>query len=350
MIFKIIPDKMKKFFCLILVNTALQFTLFAQEKSALFSSNDPIEIKMKFSVKELKSQTNDSTFMDSFLQYKNEKGEWDSVDVELRTRGNFRLKNCYYPPLRMKIKKKDGEGTIFEGNKSLKIVIPCSKLKNADGFIMREYLCYQLYEEVTPYIFETRLIKVTLENGDEKNGEPVQLVGFLIEDDDEVAERFGGNIIKDKKIPATFLQDSSAVRHDFFQMMIGNTDWSNQFSHNEASLQLEGNTVVPLAYDFDMTGLVNPPYAQVSDQVEIEKVTDRLYRGFCRDPQLMQTIRQEFLASEANILKQVDLLVGTVEERDIKFVKGFLEDFFEVLKDDRLFKAEVLDACRSHGS
>lgn len=341
---------MKKLFCLISVITALQFSLFAQEKSPLFSSTDPIEIKMKFSVKEIKSETNDSTFMDSFLQYRNEKGEWDSVDVELRTRGNFRLKNCYYPPLRMKIKKKDGEGTIFEGNKSMKIVLPCNKIKNADGFIMREYLCYQLFEEVSQYTFDTRLIKVTLENEDEKRGEPIQLMGFLIEDDDEVANRFGGNIINDKKIPATFMQDSATVRHDMFQMMIGNTDWSNLFRHNETVLQLDEKTVVPLAYDFDMTGLVNPPYAQVSDQIEIEKVTDRLYRGYCRDPQLMEAIRQEFIAAEPNILKHVDLLVGTVEERDIKFVKGFLENFFKVLKDDRLFKAEVLDACRSQSS
>lgn len=341
---------MNKLVCFLLFVAAAQQSIFAQEKSTLFSSNDPIEIKMKFSVKEIKSETNDSTYMDSFLQYKNEKGEWDSVDVELRTRGNFRLKNCYYPPLRMKIKKKDGKGTIFEGNKSLKIVLPCTKIKNADGFIMREYLCYQLFEEVTPYVFETRLIKVTLENSDEKSGEPVQLIGFLIEDDDEVADRFGGNIINNKRIPASFMQDSATVRHDLFQMMIGNTDFSNLYQHNATALQLDEKTVVPLAYDFDMTGLVNPPYAQVSDQIEIEKVTDRLYRGFCRDPQLMQSIRQEFINSEANILKQVDLLVGTVEDRDIKFVRGFLEDFFEVLKDDRLFKAEVLNVCRSQGS
>ncbi len=341
---------MNKLVCLILIFAAKQQPILAQEISPLFSSNDPIEIKMKFSVKELKSETNDSTFMDSFLQYKNEKGEWDSVDVELRTRGNFRLKNCYYPPLRMKIKKKEGEGTIFEGNKSMKLVLPCNKIKNADGFIMREYLCYQLFEEVSQYTFDTRLIKVTLENEDEKGGELVQLMGFLIEDDDEVANRFGGNIIDDKKIPATFMQDSAIVRHDFFQMMIGNTDWSNLFRHNETVLQLDEKTVVPLAYDFDMTGLVNPPYAQVSDQVEIEKVTERLYRGYCRDPQLLEAIRQEFIAAEPRILKHVDLLIGTVEERDIKFVRGFLDDFFKVLKDDKQFKVEVLDACRSQGS
>lgn len=341
---------MKKLVCLILVNTAMQLSLFAQEKSVLFSSTDPIEIKMKFSVKELRSETNDSTFMDSFLQYKNEKGEWDSVDVQLRTRGNFRLKNCYYPPVRMKIKKKEGEGTIFEGNKSLKLVLPCNKIKNADGFLMREYLCYQLFEEVSQYTFDTRLIKVTLENKDEKGGEYFQLMGFLIEDDDEVADRFGGNIINDKKIPATFMQDSAIVRHDFFQMMIGNTDWSNLFRHNETVLQLDEKTVVPLAYDFDMTGLVNPPYAQVSDQIEIEKVTERLYRGYCRDPRLLEAVRQEFLVAEPRILKHIDLLIGTVEDRDIKFVRGFLDDFFKVLKDDRQFKAEVLDACRSQGS
>ncbi|WP_373397502.1 hypothetical protein V8V91_23545 [Algoriphagus halophilus] len=65
-----------------------------------------LEIKMKFSLKELRKQTNDSTYMDHSLQLKNEEtGEWETLDIEMRVRGNFRLDNCFYPPLRVKVKK-----------------------------------------------------------------------------------------------------------------------------------------------------------------------------------------------------------------------------------------------------
>jgi hypothetical protein len=61
---------------------------------------------MKFSSKQVKNETNDSTFIDSFLMYKNTEDGWDSLDIDLWARDNFRRKNCSYPPIRIKIKKK----------------------------------------------------------------------------------------------------------------------------------------------------------------------------------------------------------------------------------------------------
>ncbi|MFC3417709.1 hypothetical protein [Algoriphagus hitonicola] len=335
---------MKKFLIPVLglLFLLLSYPILAQD---LFSSQEALPVRLKFSVKEMKKSTNDSTYSDQVLWYQDEEGNWDSLEVELRTRGNFRLDNCYYPPLRLKIKKKKREGTPFEEHKHLKVVLPCTKVKNANGFVAKEFLCYQLYQQVTPYSFQTRMIQVEMENLDDKKGEKEQLLGFLIEDDDNVADRFGGEIVKDVKIHPNFMLDTASLRHDFFQFLIGNTDFSSMFRHNEKILKVGKNAVLPLPYDFDMTGLVNPPYAQVSDLVDIEHVTDRLYRGYCRDPELMEYMRQEFLQKEDQIWQAVKNMSVHMDESDQKSCTRFIGDFFRIMKDDFQFQRMVMKAC-----
>ena len=316
----------------------------------LFESDEPLAIELKFSIKQLKSETDDSTFMDSQLFLVAADGQKDTLDIEIRTRGNFRLENCFYPPMRLKMKKKEADNTVFKGNRSLKLVLPCSKAKTADNFLGKEYLAYQLYEDVAEYTFHTRLLKVTLTDTDDKKGESVEVLGFFIEDDDEVADRFGGKILDDKKIIPTLMEDTATVRHDFFQMMIGNTDWSGLFQHNEKVLMIDEKTIVPLAYDFDMTGLVNPPYAQVNNNIGIERVTDRLYRGFCRDPQLMQAVRAEILAKESQIFKTIETNEVYFDESNAKACRQYIKGFFDLLKSDKAFESQVLGACRANSA
>jgi hypothetical protein len=342
---------MKKFIYLLFlatVSSVFQSISFAQ--GGLFKSEEPLAIEVSFSIKQLRAETNDSTFIDSKMIYEVSPGQTDTLDIDIRTRGNFRLDNCFYPPMRLKMKKDVAGNTLFKGNRSLKLVLPCSKSKTADNYLGKEYLSYKLYEEVTNYYFRTRLVRVKFTNTDDKKGEIVELLGFFIEDDDEVAERFDGAILDGKKIIPTLMEDTATVRHDFFQMMIGNTDWSGLYQHNQKVMKIGEKIIIPLAYDFDMTGLVNPPYAQVNTAVGIEKVTDRVYRGFCRDPALMQTIRAEFLAKQETIFKTVDQYKQYYSEADLKTVNAFLKEFFDLLASEKVFKSKIIDSCRKNES
>lgn len=316
-------------------------------QTPLFASDEILDLKLKLSVKDIRKETNDSTYVDEVLWFKNDQGDWEELEVEMRTRGNFRLNNCYFPPLRLKFKKKKREGTVFEENKSLKLVMPCSRTKNADALIAKELMCYKMMEEVTPYTFSTRMVRIYFENEDDKKGEE-ELFGFLIEDDDDVADRFEGKIVDDKKILGTLLEDTAAVRHDIFQYMIGNTDFSGIFKHNQKILQLDERTVIPLAYDFDMTGFVNPPYAQVSNLVEIESVSERLYRGFCRDESLFYAVRAEFLAKEQTLYAIINEHQEWMSPGEKKEVERYLGDFFTIIKNDKSFDNSIISACRSY--
>ena len=102
----------------------------AQKKdlTRLFSTETPLEIKLRFSVKDVKKITNDTIYTASVLHYK-DGDKWDSLKVSIRARGNYRRANCYFPPLRVKISKEDAKKTVFEGNRSLKLVLPCKSSK-----------------------------------------------------------------------------------------------------------------------------------------------------------------------------------------------------------------------------
>ena len=157
--------------------------------SPLFSADDPLNIKLELSLKDVRKETNDTTYMDGVMHYESA-SQWDSIDVKIRTRGDFRLKECFYPPLRVKIKKKDAKGTVFEGNKALKLVLPCKKSGDCNDYVVKEFLCYKIYEIITPYTFSTRLVNIDFWDNSGKNPKNYQLIGFFIEDDDIVAERY----------------------------------------------------------------------------------------------------------------------------------------------------------------
>ena len=87
----------------------------------LFYEIEPLELKLTFSSKEVKINTNDSTYVDIPLFVLDQK-KWDTINVSLRARGNFRRSTCFFPPIRMEIKKKPRKETLFEHYKKTKIV------------------------------------------------------------------------------------------------------------------------------------------------------------------------------------------------------------------------------------
>ena len=72
--------------------------------SQLFLETTPLEMKLSYSNKELRKDTNDSTLIDTELKYKHN-GKWEQLSVRLRARGNIRRAECYFNPVKIKIKK-----------------------------------------------------------------------------------------------------------------------------------------------------------------------------------------------------------------------------------------------------
>jgi hypothetical protein len=339
---------MKRLPTLLLAATAATFAS-AQDAdmNQLFLDQSKLDISMSVVLKDIKKNTNDSTFLPVALLVKNASGGVDSVKAEVRARGNFRRQVCYFPPMRLKIDKKDAKGTAFEGNKSLKLVVPCQTSESKNTLIMKEYMAYKINEIVTPYNFPTRLVNLSLtEPG--KKPKTWDLAAFLIEDDDPVAKRHHAKVMENLNLHPLAMDDTSSLRHDLFQYMIANTDWSTTFLHNAKVIFQAPKKYIPLAYDFDMAGLVDAPYATVNETLGIANVRERLYRGFCRNAATTQAVRQEFIANEGAIMKVVDAQAPNFSNpKDFATAKNFISDFFKIVKSDAQFKSNIVDQCRT---
>ncbi|WP_299162095.1 hypothetical protein [uncultured Eudoraea sp.] len=315
----------------------------------LFLKNDALPVKLSYSNKVLRKETNDSTYIDSEIGYMTSDESWKTLEVKIRARGNYRRENCYFPPVKMKIKKSVSAGTLFEGNKKLKLVLPCVLQKDYNDKVVKEYMAYKLYELISPYHFKTRLLHIDFTDEKGQKVKTYTVKGFFIEDIDEVKDRCNGKQIT-RSIHPLEQDDLCSVRNDFFQFMIGNTDYSSAYRHNEKLLFVDNN-IMPVPYDFDMSGLVDASYAVVSqvqgEVLSITDVTQRLYRGFKRDPATYQNVRNEFLNNKSKIMTVVNDLESSFDDpKEFATARRFISDFFDVLANDNSYRKEILNVAR----
>ena len=320
------------------------------EVTALFQSARVLPVKLVYSNKEMRNETNDSTYLKSELVYQQENGSWDTLAVKLRARGNNRRENCYFPPVKIRIKKSVSEGTLFEGNKKLKLVLPCLIQSDNNDNILKEYMAYKLYEIVSQYHYKTRRVAIDFTEVRRNKTKNHQLKGILIEDIDLVAERHNG---KELKRPVHPLEQDNicSVQNDFFQYMIGNTDFSVAYQHNEKLIFTKDKKTLPVPYDFDMSGLVNASYSVVSqvqnEVLPITSVTQRLYRGFKRTPAIYEQVRTEFLNNKTQFFRIIDQLESDFDDpKEFKAARDFVSDFFKVLEDDSKYRSRILNEAR----
>lgn len=316
----------------------------------LFDEQSLLSVKFKYSNKELKKETNDSTYIASELSYQNDDGSWTSLNIDLRARGNFRRNNCYFVPIKISIKKKDYKDTKFDGHKKLKMVVPCLLQKDGNDNVLKEYLAYKFYEIISPYHFNTRLVNLELTEPRGRNEKMHNVKAFLVEDDKKIAKQFDGKVVE-RSIHPMAQEELNSIRCEFFQFMIGNTDFSNLEQHNATLLYVDKD-IFPIPYDFDMSGLVNASYSTVSEtlssQTRMTSVTQRMYRGFKRSPELIEQVRQEYIGKRTEILQMIENLKPQFDnESEFENAKSFIQDFFNIIMNDSQFKSEILDNLRS---
>lgn len=310
-----------------------------------------LPIKLTYSIKDLKKNTNDSVYMPSTFAYRLADSSWSTMDIQLRKRGNYRLKNCYYPPIKVKFKKSIVKKTPFEGHKSMKVVLPCLQQRDKNDNVIKEYLAYKIFEIVSPYYFKTRMVDVNFEEIKSNKTKLHQVKGFLVEDDKHVAKRMKAKVYG-RPVHPMQQEEVASVRNAFFQCMIGNTDFSQAQQHNVKLMFIE-KSIVPVPYDFDMSGFVNCSYAvvsQIKDQkLPLTSVRDRMYRGFKRNPEVFQQVRQEFIASQDRIFAVLDDCEPLFDdEREFEVARDYISSFYEILVNDKKFKNNILDMARSN--
>lgn len=315
----------------------------------LFDEKKTLPIKLSYSNKVLKRETNDSTYIASNLSYQNNDSTWTSFKLDLRARGNFRRANCYFVPVKISIKKKHYKNTKFDGHKKLKLVVPCLLERDRNDNVVKEYMAYKLYEIISPYHFRTRFVDLELTEPRGKKEKIHSLKGFLIEDDKKIAKKFDGKIIE-RSIHPLAQEELNSIRCEFFQYMIGNTDFSNLEQHNSKLIFID-NKIFPVPYDFDMSGLVNASYSAVSEAISstsnVSRVTQRMYRGFKRNTTVIEQVRQEYIQNKDKMFKVINDLKSQFEsEKEFDSAKKYIQSFFDVLINEKEYKSEILNRLR----
>jgi hypothetical protein len=315
----------------------------------LFREESPLPLQLRYSNKEIKRETNDSTYLQSRIWYR-ETEQWDSLPVRLRARGNFRRKTCYFAPLKLKFRRSSARNTVFEGSETLKLVLPCLLERNSGDYVLKEYLAYKLYQVIAPYHFKTRLLEIALFDDRGRREVDHHFFGFLIEDMDQLTVRYGGQEVR-RYIHPLQQDDLASVRNAFFEYMIANTDFSTKQLHNQ-KLLFEEKRIIPLPYDFDMSGLVNAPYAAVTNiqnlSGTITHVTDRIYKGYERERPLLDQVRNEYLEKKPDLLGELYRLKELFEDQaQYREASDFLLSFFAILEDDKKFEREIATRLRT---
>ena len=314
----------------------------------VFDSTEPLGIRLSYISEELLKISNDSTYIGCELSYL-EGDEWKSLEAEIRIRGGFRRTYCFFTPLKLKVSQESSVGTPFEKDHKAKLVLPCLNSKKADDNLLKELMAYKIFEVLSPYHFKTRLLNVELKLVKKNKTDIHHLMGFMIQDDESFSRWNEAKEIE-RFMDYQALNEKYRVINALFQYMIGNTDFSAVYLHNE-KLFYVNDMIVPVPYDFDMSGLVDASYAVVSqirnEVLPIEKVTKRLYRGFEANDVTLQKVRSRFLEKEKEVYAAIESLESYFSDnKEYELARTYIEGFYDVLKDDKKFRRRIADKGR----
>lgn len=269
------------------------------------------------------------------LGFVNADGQNTGLEIEIKARGNMRKQVCHFPPLRLKLSKKQLKALGFSPYNDIKLVLQCRSGSREEEWLLKEWFIYQLYECISPAALRTKLVKVQgIHDGKEKNN----LSAFLLEYEDEMAARLGAKVVKQGVMRVSGLERDSYVKTCFFQYMIANTDWSVPNRHNlEFIMAPQYPGIVPIAYDFDYAGLIQTSYAVPYEELPIKSVTDRYFMGHNVTAEEAMEARRHFLAKKGEIM-QLCQNFNLLEERARRPMIKFISDFFDLLEDEKRMK------------
>ncbi len=304
-----------------------------------------LELTLETEFKQLIKKKYEEQYQPATIKLTDGNGQPTAYELKIRTRGNIRKKVCYYPPIKLKFKKQwladQGMDSVFN---DVKLVIGCKKGDFYNGLVLKEYLAYQLYAELTEYHFRTQLINITInDSGD--NWKPYNTKAFIIENQDEMASRFNGRCTKPRIMRSKTIWEDQLALMTLFQYMIGNTDWAFANSHNVRFVRSRDKLrVIPIAYDFDYAGMVNAPYAVHRESIGIENIQERYFLGNCKHKEAFEKVMPLFVEKKDTFYKMVNEF-EEMSTKDRKQTISYFDDFYKIIENPKVFKKRILEGC-----
>lgn len=321
----------------------------AQERAPLFASAAPLEMRLKADYKKI-ARDRDTLSKKRYpatLTYTDSAGAPVTIPAELMVRGHFRLRasTCRFPPLRVLFHKDSVKGTLFEKQKSLKLVTHCQNSDEFEQNLLEESLLYPIYNLFTPRSFLNRLAHVTYVEQSDTTNRTVRHA-FFIEHEEDMAKRNHGKIIEAKGGRWDDVNQDEATIMAVYQYFIGNTDWSIAALHNIRLFQPTDSPTdyYAIPYDFDWSGVVSAAYARPDPRLPTRTVRERIFRGPCRTAEQLAPVFAKFKEKKDTIYALFTNLQPLHKDR-VKDALGYFNEFYDTINDPRRAQREFRSSC-----
>jgi len=288
-----------------------------------------MHIILTFDIKKYQREKYKGEYMPVHFQYLLNDTVSLEKDMRLKARGMFRRNHCSLAPFWLDILKTDQESGEMEGFHRIKIVTHCKGSQAYEEYVLKEYLCYKIYNIISPVSFRVRLVRMTYVDTGRKN-KVTEGWAFMIEPEEMLAERLDAVVVKRDDLSTSLLRPWEMDILAVFQYMIGNVDYSIHGGQNIKFLGLPGFGAAgysPVPYDFDYTGLVDAYYAIPSEFTGINSVRDRQYLGPCREAESYQAAIGHVNRCREEIMQLVRDFTY-LEQRHRQAVLDYLEEYF----------------------
>jgi hypothetical protein len=334
---------------LLALSAALAAPAVAQAPAPLFAAADPIHITIQAPIQTLARNREAKRSIAGTLT--DPTGQ--ALPVALQLRGITRRASdvCDFPPVRVDFTSSPPATSPFARQSRIKLVTHCRSAAGFQQYVLLEYAIYRMANVLSPRSFQVRLANIDYVDA---GGRPIaSRIGFFIEELKDVARRNGTREAHaPSRIPIEYLSRTDSARYALFQYMIANHDWSmragpagDECCHNARMIGVTApGMAVPIAYDFDFSGLVNPPYATPPDELKLSSVRQRMYRGYClHNAEALAVVRQ-FREARPQLIAAITSTPG-LDARAQQRAIAFLDPFFADIATDQSATTRVLNHC-----
>ena len=328
------------------VDTSSVVSIDSEEDWDLFGNQDILRLSLQFNLKEYQKYSQEPVYQDAILTiYSGEK----SVEkaVRIKPRGEFRRKYCSFPPLKLNIKKTEFDNDYLKKQTTFKFVTHCEHSNVYESNLLKEFLVYKLFNQLTDMSFRVRLVQMEYIDTGKKKKKVFKKYGFLIEHINSVAERNNAFVMKNEKLGQSVMEKNHMALVALFEYMIGNIDWSITGLHNMKILKINDHNLpepIPVPYDFDYSGIIDAEYAIPSAKLRIGSVTERLYGGICLPEETIIEAKKVFIENRDAFIKIIEDFEYLDKKGKQKMI-NYLESFYPIVENEKAFQREIIDAC-----
>lgn len=318
----------------LMVGTCVHSSFSQQQMvSGLFDflyEDEPIEVTIAVHLDSILEGRRTNDYQDGTFSFSRANQSFD-LEVKVRVRGRFRRTRCDFPPLKLNFAKEELEAHGWSDYDKMKLVTHCDEVTyKGNTNLLKEFLVYKMYNQVTDYSYRVQLLKVTYLNLD--SGKSITRYAFLLEPTRQLEDRIKAKECDDcHNLEADSFDLVGENRLAMFQYLIGNEDWSTQSLRNVKIMQPNsGSGVHIIPYDFDFSGLVATEYAIARRELGLKSIKDRYFLGYAVHREVINQNIVHFQSRKQDLLALVDGF-EELPKRTRKEVAYYIQDFFDCL-------------------